>query len=68
MKLLVFAKLGKISTHSFYLISALFFLCCMINILIKTKKFLVELMNQLPHFITQSISWYDGLTMDRFID
>ena len=61
MKLPVFAKLGKISTHSFDLISALFFLC---YILIKMKEFLVELINQLPHFITQSTSWYDGLTMD----
>ena len=25
------------------------------------KKVLVELMNRLPHVITQSIDWYDGL-------
>ena len=26
------------------------------------KTFLAELMNRLPHFITQFIGWYDGLT------
>ena len=41
---------------------ALFFLGCMINIFLQMKKCLVELMNQLPYFITQSIDWYDGLT------
>ena len=25
------------------------------------KKFLAEFMNRLPHFIKQSIDWYDGL-------
>ena len=42
LKLPVFGKLGKISVHSFYLISGLIFLCCMINILIKMKKLLVQ--------------------------
>ena len=37
----------------------------MINILRQIKKFLIELMNQVSHFITQSIDWYDGL--DEFI-
>ena len=34
----------------------------MINILWHMEKFLVELMNWLPHFITQSIKRYDNLT------
>ena len=29
------------------------------------KKFLIELMNRILHFITHSIDWYDGL--DEFI-
>ena len=29
------------------------------------KKFLVELMNRLPHFITQSIEWYDDDGLDE---
>ena len=29
------------------------------------KKFLIELMNRIFHFITHSIDWYDGL--DEFI-
>ena len=29
------------------------------------KKILIELMNRIPRFITQSIDWYDGL--DEFI-
>ena len=29
------------------------------------QKFLIELINQIPHFITQFIDWYDGL--DEFI-
>ena len=29
------------------------------------KKFLIELMNRITHFITQSIDWYDEL--DEFI-
>ena len=37
----------------------------MIKILGQIKKFLIELMNRTPHFITQSIDWYDGL--DDFI-
>ena len=31
------------------------------------KKFLVELMNRLPHFITQSIEWYDVDGLDESI-
>ena len=46
--------------HSFYLISAIS-LYCMINILRQMKKFLIELMTWIPHFITQSIDWDDGL-------
>ena len=34
----------------------------MLNLFIKMKKFIAELMDQLPYFITQSIDWYDGLT------
>ena len=40
----------------------MFLLCCMINILKQMKNILVELMNRLPHFITQSIDRYDELT------
>ena len=29
------------------------------------KKFIIELMNRIPQFITQSIDWYGGL--DEFI-
>ena len=29
------------------------------------KKFLVELMNRLPQFITQSIEWYDDDGLDE---
>ena len=39
-----------------------------VNILIKMKKFLLELMNRLPHFSTQSIGWYVKLTKDLFMD
>ena len=35
------------------------------NILRQMKKFLIELMNRIPQFITQSIDWYGGL--DEFI-
>ena len=38
----------------------------MINILRQMKKFLIELMNRIPHFITQSIDWYDGLDESIF--
>ena len=31
------------------------------------KKFLVELMNRLPHFIKQSIEWYDVDELDESI-
>ena len=30
------------------------------------KKFLIELINRIPHFITQSIDWYDGLDVAIF--
>ena len=30
------------------------------------KKILIELMNRLRHFITQSIDWYDGLDESIF--
>ena len=30
------------------------------------KKFLIELINRIPHFITQSIDWYDGLDVSIF--
>ena len=30
------------------------------------KKFIIELMNRIPHFITQSIDWYDGLDESIF--
>ena len=46
----------------YFIISSCFPLYCMINILRQTKKFPVGLMNRLPHLITQSIDWYDGLT------
>ena len=49
----------------FFISSQLFFLCCMLNILRQMKKFLIELINRIPQFITQSIDWYDGL--DEFI-
>ena len=39
----------------------------MINILRQMKKFIVELMNQLPHFTTQFIDWYDELKMSIWI-
>ena len=42
--------------------TALFFLLHDIHILRQMKKFLVDFMNQLPLFITQSINWYDGST------
>ena len=32
------------------------------------EKILVELMNRLPHFITQSIDWYDGFTRSVMIN
>ena len=35
------------------------------NILRQMKKFIIELMNRIPQFITQSIDWYGGL--DEFI-
>ena len=37
----------------------------MIKVLRQMKKLLIELMNRTPHFITQSIDWYDEL--DEFI-
>ena len=50
--------------HYFYLISALilFFHCMMGNFFGQMGKFLVELMNQLLHFRTQSIDLNDELT------
>ena len=49
-----------------FISSQLFFLCCMINILMQMKKLLTDLMNRLPQFITQSIDWYDGLDQSIF--
>ena len=39
----------------------MFFLRYMRKILTQMKKYLVELMNRLPHFITKSIDRYDEL-------
>ena len=48
------------ATHFLNLISAVF-QCFMISILRQMKKFVIKLMNWLPHFVTQSIDRYDGL-------
>ena len=55
------------ATHRFYLISTLanVFLRCMINLLKKMQKFLVEMLNRLSNFLTQIIGRYDGLEEER---